>query len=66
MNDRQRLLAIRPETRRARAGWMAISQPGSSLGIGVVGRTEQQAQKRFEETLRKWADLLYPEATDEV
>ena len=63
MTDREELLAIKPVVRKARAGWLAISEPKSSLGIGVIGRSEKDAIMRFDVELNKWADLLFPKAT---
>ena len=56
-------MAIQPRVKRARAGWMAITESGSSLGIGVLGRTEEEVRARFQEALEKWADLIYPKNT---
>ena len=52
-------LVIRPVLiERTRGGWLAVSQAGSELRIGVVGDTEKQARQRFADALKKWAKLL--------
>ena len=63
MSDRASIMAIQPRVKRARAGWMAITESGSSLRIGVQGRTEEEVRARFQEALEKWADLIYPKNT---
>ncbi len=43
--------------RRANGGYLAVSEPGSSLRIGVEGSTEAEARQRFTESLAEWVKL---------
>jgi hypothetical protein len=54
---RSQILAIRPEVRRARSGWLAVSEAGSLICIGTVGDTEDEARRRFQEALQAWQRL---------
>jgi len=48
---------IRPSLTRTPTGWLAVSEPGSPLRIGVVGSTEEEARAHFDTELSKWALL---------
>ena len=59
------VLAITPEIRRTPHGWLAISEVGSPLCVGVCGATEEQARERFGLELAEWAALRrLPKVTD--
>ena len=50
------ILAIEPSfIERARGGWLAVSPRRSIVAIGVVGRTEDEARRKFSEALERWA-----------
>jgi hypothetical protein len=51
------ILAIKPEVMRTRAGWLAVSEPGSLICIGTVGNTEDEALRHFQEALQAWQRL---------
>ena len=52
------ILAIRPTvTETAYGKWLAVSEPGSSRNIGVIGDTEDDARERFTSALAKWQEL---------
>jgi hypothetical protein len=38
-------------------GWLAVSEPGSAIGIGTVGATEEEARQAFEAALCRWVRL---------
>lgn len=48
---------IRPLVLRARGGWLAVSEPGSPLAIGVRGQEPEQVESRFTQALEAWAAL---------
>lgn len=58
MLDRTAILAINPKILRVRQGWLAVSQPGSPLGIGVQAETEEEAREGFGQALQRWAALV--------
>lgn len=39
-------------------GWMAVSEPGAPLALGVTGKTADSARERFAAALRAWIALL--------
>ena len=45
-------------TSRVSGGWLAATPQGAVLSIGVTGDTEQDAKKRFYDTLDKWAQCI--------
>jgi len=56
------IMAIQPRLMRCEGGeWMAVSQAGSPLHIGVSGPTDDKARARFTEALVEWAKLLESE-----
>lgn len=55
MMPRTEVLAIQPRTMRVRTGWLAVSEPGSALVIGVEAESETEAVERFTEALQRWA-----------
>ena len=57
------IMAIQPRLMRCEGGeWMAVSQSGSPLNIGVSGPTPEKARARFTEALEEWAKLLESES----
>lgn len=48
---------------RGCGGWLAVSEPGAPLKIGVEGDTEQQARERFAVALAAWHRLF---ETDDI
>ena len=44
--------------RRKNGGWLAISPPGSPLGIGVEAWNVENAKNRFRRELLEWHTLL--------
>ncbi len=49
---------VRPKLiKRACGGWLAVSEEGSPIGLGVEGASEQDARTRFEEAVREWRAL---------
>jgi hypothetical protein len=44
--------------RRENGGWLAISEPGAPLRIGVEGATADEARRRFVQALGEWVVLL--------
>ena len=60
------LLQIQPRILRCEGGaWMAVSEAGAALPIGVVAQTPESARLRFTEALRSWVVLLVDEAQSE-
>lgn len=55
--SRETILATEAQVLSAPAGKLAVSVPGSPLGIGVMGSTDQDARQRFQEALGHWAIL---------
>lgn len=51
------VLSIRPEVRQTPTGWLAVSERGSGLNIGVIGPTPEIAVENFEAALKEWAKL---------
>ncbi len=51
------ILAIEPRVWHGRSGWMAVSEPGSVLNVGVVGDTEEAARQQFQDELEAWCRL---------
>jgi hypothetical protein len=41
----------------ARAGFLALSDPGTGLRIGVVAPTEREAQERYAREAAAWREL---------
>jgi hypothetical protein len=39
---------------RRTGGWLAVTEDGSPVQIGVVGDTEDEARERFREALARW------------
>lgn len=54
---RTEILEIVPFLMRVRAGWLAVSEPGSPLRIGVQAETPEDARLQFQDSLRAWAEL---------
>ena len=53
-----RFAEVRPRLlRRLCGGWLAVSEDGSALLIGVEGATEEEARQRFAEALVRWGLL---------
>ena len=50
-------LSIRPVTRKAPRGWLAVSAPGSPLKIAVKAPTRDAALSQFNESLAAWERL---------
>lgn len=40
---------------RVKGGWLAVSPRHSIVAIGVVGRTEDEARRKFSEARERWA-----------
>lgn len=57
MRSEAEILAIKPQLMRVRQGWLAVSEPGSPLRIGVQAESEEEAKVRFQKELRAWAAL---------
>jgi len=38
-------------------GWLAVSQAGAQLRIGVTAQTEQDARTHFFKALKEWREL---------
>lgn len=53
----EEVLSIRPDVRETPTGWLAVSERGSGLSIGVVGATAEAAVANFEAALKEWARL---------
>jgi hypothetical protein len=52
------ILAAEPQLIPTAYGrWLAISQPGSRLRIGVLGETEEDARQRFAAEREAWRVL---------
>ena len=51
-------LVTEPEVRQTRSGWVASSGAGSSLRIGVRGRTAEEARTRFDASVGRWRELI--------
>jgi hypothetical protein len=59
------ILATNPQLIPTAYGrWLAISQPGSGLRIGVIGDTEEDALRRFAAEREAWR--LLHEQSDRV
>ena len=43
---------------RATGGWLAVSEPGAFLSIGVTGTSEDDARERFAWAVHEWTMLL--------
>lgn len=43
---------------RETGGWLAVTQPGDSLRIGVTAQTEAAAREQFSEAVAAWERLL--------
>lgn len=50
--------------RREGGGWLAISEPGAKLRIGVVADTADEARARFGRELAAWQSLLNETRTE--
>jgi hypothetical protein len=58
MDDVSRqILSIEPRVWHGKSGWLAVSEPGSVLNVGVVGDTEEAARGRFRDELEAWCRL---------
>lgn len=58
MDDTARqILAIEPRIWHGRSGWLAVSEPGSVLNLGVVGETEDEVRQQFQDELEAWCRL---------
>lgn len=55
--DMSRILSIQPCVWHGRPGWLAVSEPGSILNIGVLGETEEAARQLFKDELAAWCRL---------
>lgn len=53
-----------PELRETSSGWLASSPPEYPYRIGVLGRTPQDAECRFQEALANWGELHARSAAD--
>jgi uncharacterized protein YciI len=42
---------------KAAHGYLAVSGPASTLQVGVVGASEQEARANFKKELEAWAEL---------
>jgi len=52
------ILATEPRLIQTTYGrWLAVSQPGSQLRIGVIGETEEDARQRFVDEREAWRAL---------
>lgn len=43
--------------RRLSGGWLAVSEAGSTLCIGVAGDTEEEARTKFHHAVEAWQEL---------
>lgn len=43
---------------REGGGWLAVSEPGDGLRIGVTADTEPEARERFNASMQAWLRLL--------
>jgi hypothetical protein len=57
---------INPKFVQTHAGWLAVSEAGSPLGIGVLGATKREADQRFAKELEAWATLCEKPAREEA
>jgi hypothetical protein len=48
---------IQPRLSKTPSGWLAVSERGSVLRIGVEGNTKEEARRRFQAELEEWAKL---------
>jgi hypothetical protein len=46
-----------PDLREAVSGWLATTPPDHPYRIGVIGVTEQEAQRRFAAAFAAWVEL---------
>ncbi len=53
----RQILAIEPRVWHGRSGWLAVSEPGSVLIVGVVGDSEEAARAAFQDELEAWCRL---------
>lgn len=53
----RQILAIEPRVWQGRSGWLAVSEPGSVLNVGVVSDTEEAARQQFQDELEAWCRL---------
>ncbi|HEX9312816.1 MAG TPA: hypothetical protein VGA30_08345 [Actinomycetota bacterium] len=51
------MIEPKPRVFKARSGWLAVSQPGSTLLIGVTGSSEEDALQRFRDEIAAWKRL---------
>lgn len=51
--------------RRENGGWLAVSEPGAPISIGVIGLTSEIARDRFKTEAAAWRRLL-GETTNET
>jgi len=46
-----------PDVRHAAIGWLASTPSDHPYRIGVVGRDEQEARRRFDAAMAAWGEL---------
>jgi len=51
-------IEVAPDLLPILGGWMAVSPRDSSLKIGVIGATKQEAEVSFQEAWRAWEALV--------
>lgn len=51
------MLRTEPRVVMARSGYLAVSPPGATPRIGVIGATEEEARRRFSKALDAWDEL---------
>ena len=57
INDRA-LFAVGPVlVERRCGGWLAVTPQGWPLGIGVTAETRAEAEKRFQEELKRFSEI---------
>jgi hypothetical protein len=44
--------------RRKCGGYLAVSEEGSSLRIGVIGQSEEEARRLFKQEILEWVKIL--------
>jgi len=50
---------VQPRLLKMRSGrWLAVSEPGSRLTLGVDGETPDQALGLFREAVQRWRTIL--------
>lgn len=56
------IMALRPEIHQTHNGWLAVTEAGSPLRVGVMGNSEDDARTKFQAALGAWADLAEVDA----